>query len=282
MFNTSNLYKKNTLKSIYDINFLKKKYIGYITNILAYSSIPHSKIKNFFFKRDNGYSSLKIIADPEYGLPYGIIPRIFMIWLCTQAKLKKSPQLYLGKNQNEFLKKLGFTPTGGINGTINRVRIQIIRILNSTISLTYNKDNTYKFKNLMIMDSGILFWSKKKSFWESRILLSKNFYKEIKNTSLPIDLRLIKNIRSPLAMDIYIWLTWRSRIINKSIFISWEKLKFQFGSNYSNNKKGLSNFKLEFIKKLKYIYFFYKNINFEISNLGLKLKNSNPHIPFIK
>lgn len=273
--------KKNFIK----YNNSNKFSIGYITNILAYTSIiPHSYINNIYFKRSNGYTSLKIIADPEYGLPYGLIPRIVMIWLCTEAKLTKSPKLNLGKNQNEFLKKLGFASTGGINGTINRVKNQIIKLFHSTITITYNKKNTHKINNLNIIDNGVFYWKNKNFFWNNNILLSKIFYNKIKYNSLPIDLNVIKIMRSSLAIDIYIWLTWRTRIIKnkKSVLISWKILKLQFGSNYSNNKKGLSNFKIEFIKKLKYVCFFYTKVNIEILKIGLKIKNSKPHIPYIK
>ncbi len=277
------LINKNILTklNINSVSAISNKSIGYITSILACTSMPHSNIKNTFFKRSNGNMSLKIIADPEYGLPYGLIPRIIMIWLCTEVKLHKSSELYLGKNQNEFIKKLGLSPTGGRYGSINRVRNQMIRLFHSTISITYNYNNIHKFSNLTIVDDGFFSWGKKK--FRNKIKLSKRFYKEIKCTSLPIDLRVIKVMRSPLAIDIYIWLTWRTRIINnkKGIFISWDKLKLQFGSNYSDTKKGLSNFKIEFIKKLKYVCFFYSQVNVSILNFGLKIKNSDPHVPYL-
>ncbi len=282
------IFKKKNINNKSDINnldALNNNSLGYIASFLACASIPHSKIKKSFFKRSNGYSSLKIIADPEYGLPYGLIPRIIMIWLCTEVKLKKSSTIYLGKTQNEFIKKLGMTPTGGMNGTITRVKRQINRLFHSSISLVYNKNNTYKFSNLSIIDNGIFFKKKNdksKVIWERKILLSKNFFDVIKSSSLPIDLRVIKAMRSPLAIDIYIWLTWRNKIIiNKEINISWENLKSQFGANYHNSSKGLSNFKIEFIKKLKDVCLLYSEVCIKIFKFGLKLKLSPTHIPSV-
>ncbi len=281
----SKLIKKITKTKI-EINrnsALNSKSIGYITSILACASIPHSNIKESYFKRSNGKTSLKIIADPKYGLPYGLIPRVFMIWICTEAKLTKSPELFLGKNQNEFIKKLGMKPTGGINGTITRVKEQIIRLINSNIFFIYNQNITI---NLKIVDDGVFCWKKKQGkklfYWKNKITLSKNFYNEIKKSSLPIDLRVIRSMRSPLSIDIYIWLTWRIRIISKrEIIISWEKLKLQFGSNYQRSYKGLLNFKKEFIKKLNIVCLFYPQACVEILKSGLKLKQSPPHIPYL-
>lgn len=213
----------------------------------------------------------------------GEFPRVIIIWLCTEAKLKKSPIIYLGKSKNEFLKKLGLTPSGGKNSSINRIKNQITRLLNSTISIIYKNNNIYKFKNLNIINNAIFFWKKNKSFWKSNISLSKQFYENIKNNSLPIDLRIIKNIRSPLALDIYIWLTWKIKIIKKkTIIVTWKKLKLKFGFNYKNSNKGLYNFKIEFIKKLKYIFLYYPKINIGILKIGLKIKNIHPYLLYIK
>ncbi len=262
----------------------KNKFVGYVNNFLISTLIPHSNVNNYFFKKNTKYSSLKIISDPNYGLPYGKIPRIIIIWLCTEAKLKKSPIIYLGKSQNEFFKKLGFTPTGGKNGSINRIKNQIIRLFNSTISIVYKNNNIYKFKNLNIINNASFFFKKRNRFWKSNISLSKQFYENIKNNSLKINLKIIKNTRSPLALDIYIWLTWKIKIIKnkKPITISWKKLKYKFGFNYKNSNEGLYNFKIEFIKKLKYIFLYYPKINISILKTGLRIINNHPYILNLK
>ncbi len=252
----SNIYSKKS--------YFNSKKIGYITSMLACASIPHSNIKNnSFFKRSNGKTTLKIISDPEYGLPYGLIPRLIMIWLCTEIKLTKSRNIYLGKNQNIFIKKLGLTSTGGKNGTIIRVKTQLLKLVHSIFSLTYENNSIHQFQNLLIVEQGILYWNKKntlskKLYWNNNIIISEKFFNAIKNTALPINLKIIQSIRSPLAIDIYIWLTWRLRIINKrETYITWTQLQLQFGSNYKMDAKGLSNFKLEFIKRLKDIHRLY-------------------------
>ncbi len=281
------LIKKNinTKISLDKFNAFDNNSLKYVASFLACSSIPHSKIKECFFKRSNGKTSLKIISDPEYGLPYGLIPRIIMIWLCTEIKLTKSPKLYLGKTQNEFLKKLGMISTGGINGTLTRVKNQMLRLFHSTISLVYDHNNTYKFSNLTIADSGIFYFKKyyniKKKYWKNKILVSEKFFNLVSSSSLPIDMRVIKAMRSPLAIDIYIWLTWRNKSIKeKEIIISWKSLKLQFGSNYQNSSKGLWNFKNEFLKRLKDVCYFYSQAKVIILKYGLKLKSSPTHIPF--
>ncbi len=52
----------------------KNEFTGYINNFLISISLPHSNRSKYFFKKNTKYSSLKIISDPDYGLPYGRIP----------------------------------------------------------------------------------------------------------------------------------------------------------------------------------------------------------------
>ncbi len=261
------LKKKKINKSIKTVKTNENNSLGYITSILASASIPYSNIKANYFKKNNGNTSLKIISDPEYGLPYGIIPRIIMIWICTEIKLNKSNLIYLGRTQNEFIKKLGIKPTGGINGSITRIKKQIMKLFHSTITLINEKENIHNFINFTIVDNGFLFWNKNSSnkiYWNNKIILSNKFFKETLATLLPIDLRIIKILRSPLAIDIYIWITWKIiKVKNKKkILISWKNLKLQFGSNYCKSSKGLYNFKKEFINKIINVFYIYKKFNF--------------------
>jgi len=261
--------------------------LGYMTSVWACASMPHSEMEPTYFKRSNGQTTLKIIADPEYGLPYGRIPRIIMAWLCTEAKITSSQVLKLGRSQNEFMRKLGMTATGGNNGSIARLKEQATRLFHSTISLTNDVGSEHRFKNITIADEGMLLWNPKapdeKTLWESTITLSARFYDEIQTSSVPIDMRVINSMRSPLAIDIYIWLTWRIREIKRGqTTIPWESLKNQFGANYSDTPKGLFNFKSEFIKKLKDVCFYYPEAKVEVTDSGLKLQQSPPHIPSLK
>lgn len=258
--------------------------LGYMTSVWACASMPHSEMSDTFFKRSNGNTTLKIISDPEYGLPYGRIPRIIMAWICTEAKLTGSPVLNLGRSQTEFMNKLGMKATGGSHGSISRLKDQATRLFHSTISLTNDIGNEHRFRNITIADEGMLLFNPKvpdeKTIWESNITLSAKFYNEVEASSVPIDMRVINSMRSPLAIDIYIWLTWRIREIKRGqTVISWDSLKTQFGSNYSSTEKGLFNFKSEFIRKLKDVCYFYPEAKVSILEHGLKLQQSPPHIP---
>lgn len=41
-------------------------------------------------------------------------------------------------------------------------------------------------------------------------MLSERFFKEATEAPVPLDLRVLRALRSPFEIDIYVWLTWRS------------------------------------------------------------------------
>lgn len=258
--------------------------IGFMTSIWACASMPHAAVEGNMFKRSNGVTTLKIVSDPDYGLPYGRLPRIMMAWICTEAKKTGSRQLLLGRSQTEFMGKLGMTATGGKNGSIPRFKEQATRLLHSMISLTSDRGNEHRFSNMLIAKRGMLLWDPRKpdqpSLWESTLTLDQDFYAEVERSSVPIDMRVINALRSPLAIDIYLWLTWRLREIRGGqTVVPWESLKLQFGSNYEDSSNGLSHFKAEFQRKLRDVQRFYLAAKVFPMQNGLRLMESPPHIP---
>lgn len=115
--------------------------------------------------------------------------------------------------------------------------------------------------------------------WKSSVTLSRAFYDECINKPVPIDLRAYKALRgSPLAMDVYTWLTYRmSYTYQRSRPIRWESLMAQFGSNYTTDRAVL-DFKKAFLKALKLVLLIYPNANIELAENGLILLPSQPHV----
>ena len=49
------------------------------------------------------------------------------------------------------------------------------------------------------------------SLWESKIQLGERFFHEIITNPLPINMKILKAMkRSPLGLDLYLWLTYRT------------------------------------------------------------------------
>lgn len=253
--------------------------LGYIARALVQATLPHSKVEGNEFKRKNGFFKLTIIADSEIGLPYGSIPRLLVAWLTTEAVRTKNREIILGETLTEFMANLDLVPTGGKWGTITRLREQIKRLFASAISCTYDDGNQWAIKNVNPVSSAHLWWSPenldKKSF-ESKLVLGEEFFKEIINHPIPIDIDVIKSIKgSPMALDIYCWLTYRISYLKKDTTIPWELLENQFGSSYSRTR----DFKKYFLLQLRSVITLYSEAKLDVNETGIILKPSKTHIP---
>lgn len=113
----------------------------------------------------------------------------------------------------------------------------------------------------------------------STITLSQEFYEEITNRPVPIDFRVLQALkRSPLQMDMYVWLTYRFSYLKKSTLINWKSLNDQFGSSYADSAQGLRDFKKQFLKSLHIVNAIYSEANIEIMEDGIVLHPSSSHI----
>jgi hypothetical protein len=97
---------------------------------------------------------------------------------------------------------------------------------------------------------------------------------------VPIDLRALKALkRSPLALDIYCWLTYRLSYLKAARVIPWPALQMQFGAGYPDNAQGLRDFKKNFLKQLRKVLLVYRHAKVAEGANGLELKPSRTHIP---
>lgn len=258
-------------------------HLGLVATAMIYASLPHSDVKGGHFERSTHNIEISLLNSPKIGLPYGKIPRIITAFLCTEAKRTKNPTINLGRSLNEFAEKLGLHENGGKRGDITRLKDQAYRLFTSRITMSHSSDsNRLRWKNVDITDEGELLWDPCETDstyrFKSTITLSDSFFKECISHSVPVDLRVLHALRSPLAIDIYMWLTYRYNIISKPTAISWKQLKMQFGSNYADNEEGLRNFSKNFKKQLASVSSIYTGAKFNIDSKKLLLMPSSPHV----
>lgn len=257
--------------------------LAYMARSLVQSTLPHSKLNENEFRRSNGAFNLVMIANSEIGLPYGSIPRLLIAWITTEAVKKKSRELVLGRYLSSFMEEIDLIPTGGRWGSITRLKDQMRRFFSCSISCTYEDNEHWAIKNVSLISSADLWWNPKSpdqaTLFESTLTLNEDFFKEIITSPIPIDMRILKALKkSPLAIDIYCWLTYRMSYLKKTTSIPWAALQFQFGSNYSIDPQGIRNFKKAFLRELKKILIFYPQLNLEPIESGLNLFPSKTHI----
>ena len=125
--------------------------------------------------------------------------------------------------------------------------------------------------------------------WKSRVVLSSRFFQEIIERPVPIDLRAYRALRgSPVAMDLYTWMTYRMSYIERSTRpVPWEALMLQFGSDYAvdpnDPKRAVREWRNKSFKPaLAVVREIYPEANFEVIERGLILHPSKSHVPMIK
>ncbi len=62
--------------------------------------------------------------------------------------------------------------------------------------------------------------------------------------------------------------------------MTWEQLRFQFGSQCADNRFGRAKFKDMFTKQLAHVLIVYPEANAEATAQGIVLKPSRTHVPF--
>lgn len=261
--------------------------LGYMARALTMATLPHKRVLGNEFTRENGLFSLTILAPSKVGLPFGSIPRLLLSWVTTEAVRTGSPELELGPTLSAFMAELGLATngriSGGATGSITRFRNQTVRLFSSTVSCRYSDKAVDAGLGFNIADEYTLWWDPKSPnqipLWKSKVTLDHKFFKEIIESPVPIDLRALKALkRSPMALDIYCWLTHRMFYLQKPTEIPWPLLQLQFGTDYANDAHGIRNFKCSFLKHLKNVCVIYPQALVGEGERGLVLKPSPPHV----
>jgi hypothetical protein len=121
--------------------------------------------------------------------------------------------------------------------------------------------------NALLADYAEYFWDplkpEQQSFWESRIVLSEQFFKVLKSAPVPLDWRILKALKqSPMALDLYMWLSYRMFSLKKPQKITWKTLALQFGSDY----KSVRHFRAKVRDCIPKIKAMWQELNIELSD----------------
>ena len=253
--------------------------LGFMARAMVQATLPHKKVEGTEFERRNGNFTLSLLAPSKIGLPYGTVPRLLLAWLTTEAVKTKSRDLELGDSLSGFMHELDMAPTGGRWGSITRLKDQTTRLFSSTITAIYEDGDKTAILNRAIADKAVLWWDAKRpeqvALWKSSVTLSEQFFSEIIEHPIPVDMRALKALKkSPMALDAYCWLTYRASYAKTVSTIPWAALAMQFGSDYAR----VRDFKAAFIAELRKVATVYSGAQFEATEIGLIVKPSLPHI----
>ena len=269
--------------------------VGFVVRWLMICTMPRSNPGNRKeYVRHNGPWTLVMAAGHPHKLPFGNIPRLLAAWMCTEAVLTQSRDLVLGHSLSEFMRKLDIdAQSGGRGGVRTRLRNQMQRFFNAQLRVVHQDEHGEQFMSSAIADRGEFWWNERKPdepvLWESKIRLGEEFFNEIIRHPVPLDMNTLKALkRSPLGLDLYLWLVYRIFAIDRSMRLSWPMLYRQFGSDPArgSDRVTVDNFRKDCLRELKKIKTAWPELQYRIERGSrgektgaLVLLPSTPAIP---
>jgi hypothetical protein len=251
----------NLAEELGKVPFDKSKDLSFMSRLLVMVNLPYKNPgeETSSWWKQNGQAVLDITPGryegKSLGIPYGSYPRLILAYLITQAVKTKCPAINLGRSFKDFLGLIGIEKGGH---QYRQLQKQLKRTLTAAFSWTYSNEKMWSRTNIQVSHQSQLWWDPKSpgqlSLWESYIKLNTDFFNEIVRNPVPIDLRVLKVFKnSPLGLDLYMFLSWRTFSLKEPTFISWDSLHNQLGGQYKSLKVFARDCR-QHIKRIKAIW----------------------------
>lgn len=255
-------------KEILDYEAKRAGEVGYLSSTIVQCTLPYREPKGnpSAWGRTNGRVSLTIqpgmyittekVIDAKgkerrrnvpvsMGYPYGSIPRLLLAWVGKEVTRTHSREISLGKTLTDFMTDIGINSiTGGKRGSITAVKEQTKRLFSATIALVDDPDVVdWSNDGFRLADRLSVWWDpaappEQGTLFDSKVVLSERFYEEILRSPVPLDMRALRALKqSPLSLDLYSWISYRSYSCTRPTRIPWEALKQQFGTETESERK---------------------------------------------
>ena len=263
--------------------------MGFMARLLALCSLPRTDPKTRLqYERVNGPYTLYMIAGGGNKLPYGNIPRLLLAWVCTEAVRTQRRELMLGRSLYEFMRQIGLNDrSGGLNGERTRLKNQMRRLFSCSVQLVYTDADHEVLVHSFIADRAEYWWDVSRP--NAPVVMEQHesnsgekFFQEIIAHPIPIDLHTLKALkRSPLGLDLYLWVTYRTFRLKHQLTLSWRQLYRQFGADpaKAGDKFTVRNFRADCLRELKKIKRAWPGLHYHTVTGGLVLSPSAPRIP---
>ena len=261
---------------------------AFIARQVVQVTLPHADPGNApLWTRSNGFLTLSIRPGWDHdkncarGYPYGTLPRLLLFWMTTEAVRTGSRRLELGPTLASFMRDLGLDPgRGGKRSDAYRLREQMDRLFRATISFEQSQQDGQKtgrkWLDMQVAPQGELWWDpispEQPALWGSWVELSEAFHDAIVASPVPIDLRALRALKkSPLALDLYAWATYKTYSVNRSAKgeqpVPWRSLQRQLGCDYSNPRHFKAAAKIA-VRKVQVVFPGFRVEEYEDQNGG--------------
>lgn len=211
------------------------------------------------------------------GVPFGAYARLILIDWQTEAIERSTRDIFIGPSLKASCKRMGL-PHGG--RVMELVREQMERIASCRYTFHIKGANGRgAITNVNIVDHveycDVRVSRSEKRFIE-RVRLSEIFYQALQAHPVSVDKASVIAIRnSSMAIDLYLWLSYRLHALKEEKELTWSALKAQFGTSFSE----MRNFRPLFSENLQLALSVYRTANVVPTKTGITLKPSPPPVP---
>lgn len=257
--------------------------LRYMPTPLAICGLPYKKLdtdgKEFI--REQGRMRIVVtpgnLTDPngkriQQPVPYGPKARLIMAHLSTEALRNKSPTIETASSFTAFLRDLGFNRRGGERGNIKpfKEQLQALAACRMEIAAWNGKQSaTVDVKPFSKMQLWFSDNPDQQSLWPNTIQFSKDFFEQLQNHALPIDVRVLKALsNSARRLDLMMWVTYRITRLNTKLVLDWGPLKGQFGEGYARDR----DFRAALVDDLAALKELFPKLPVKLTERGLEME----------
>lgn len=258
--------------------------IKMFTRMMIQTVIPRKKTDEREITLRNGHFKIGIQAGMGDALPSGSMPRLILISVIAEAIRTQNRVVSLGSCLAEFMDTLGIEEkSGGRWGTITRVKEAARQLFKARVAIEFEGPNSYALDNIQFADRVRAYWTtnnfEQTDIEGHTVELHELFYKYVTQSPFPLDFGLIKALaRSPLGIDLAVWLSYRVYNLKKPAALTWDQLHEQMGGTYGTTDDFVRNAKRELVK----IKAAWPGLNYETPRGRLVLHPSALSVPETK
>ena len=209
-----------------------------------------------------------------------LLPRLLLFWMTHRSRTDRQPRLELGPTLASFMRDLGLDPgRGGIRSDAYRLREQMDRLFRSTISFEQTSGGPENGPGMARHAGrpkencgGTPSRRSNLPLWGSWVELGEAFHDAIIASPVPIDLRALRALKkSPLALDLYAWATYKTYAVNRSGKegqpVSWRSLQQRSDATMSNPRHFKAAAKIA-VRKVQVVFPGFRVEEYEDENGG--------------
>jgi hypothetical protein len=279
--------QRRLIEAGFDIRETPPDRIQFLHSVFCHVGLPRRKSHARVFERWSGHVGMRVEAgqwfdgttDIDQPLPYGVIPRLVMIYLSTEAIRTRCRCIELGSIRG-LLASLGLQTSGGVRGGYAALRTQLDALAACRMILSFQAQGEPSIVDTMPIERFEGWWRQGDVMPQTctgKLELSEWFYNSLTEHAVPVDARALNAIRhSALSMDVYVWLAQRLCRVKsmRGTMLSWHNLYSQFGQDYRNPK----DFKRELRRAIRQVLVVYPDARVREVVGGIELYPSAPPI----